>query len=519
MATSIAVKKGVTATVPTPGSDPKAFNQGKKIGILVVAYNAVTTLTKVLNRIPPDAWDNVAEVAILDDASQDSTYELALGYKSVSQIDKLHVVRHPKNLGYGGNQKAGYEYFAEKGFDVVVLLHGDGQYAPEILSHLYYPIVNGEADAVFGSRMMKDFGGPMSGGMPLYKYVGNRILTVMENRALGLNLTEFHSGYRAYSLKALQAIDTSKMTNDFHFDTEIIIKLHHQGFRIKEVPIPTYYGDEICYVNGMKYALDVTKAVSRYKKTIRSLERFPEFDEYWTNYPVKESKHSSHHYLRNWAGSQQKILDVGCGEGFQAIEIAGLGNKVWGIDIVEKPKHESAMQQYICHDIGTGLRPIADRLTENQFDKILLMDIIEHLPRPELVLQDCLKLLSPKGQVILSLPNVANITIRLGLLLGQFNYAERGILDKTHLRFFTRKTARKMIEKSGFEIVKETMTVMPVELALGISAKNPLMRLCNGLLAVATGLMPGLLGYQCLYSLKPKESERGPASIPSLTGN
>ena len=111
---------------------------------------------------------------------------------------------HPKNLGYGGNQKAGYRYFMEKGFDVVVLLHGDGQYAPEILSHLYHPIVTGEADAVFGSRMMKDYGGPLKGGMPLYKYVGNRILSVFENRALGMHLTEFHSGYRAYSLDALR---------------------------------------------------------------------------------------------------------------------------------------------------------------------------------------------------------------------------------------------------------------------------------------------------------------------------
>ena len=133
----------------------------------------------------------------------------------------------------------------------------NGQYAPEVLASLYHPIVTGEADAVFGSRMMKDYGGPRKGGMPLYKYVGNRILTTFENRALGMHLTEFHSGYRAYSMDALKQIDFSKMTDDFHFDTEIIIKLQHQGFRIHEVPIPTYYGDELCYVNGLKYAVDV----------------------------------------------------------------------------------------------------------------------------------------------------------------------------------------------------------------------------------------------------------------------
>ncbi len=170
-----------------------AFNHGRRIGILVVAYNAVTTLSKVLRRIQPEVWRNVEEVVVFDDASQDATYELAVGLKTLSDNTKLQVLRHPRNLGYGGNQKAGYRYFIEKGFDAVVLLHGDGQYAPEVLDRMYHPIVTGAADAVFGSRMMKDYGGPLKGGMPLYKYIGNRILTHFENRALGLNLTEFQA--------------------------------------------------------------------------------------------------------------------------------------------------------------------------------------------------------------------------------------------------------------------------------------------------------------------------------------
>src|SRR5947209_3566480 len=196
-----------------------ADNRGKRIGILVVTYNAVTTLTRVLKRITPAVWNNVEEIAIFDDSSQDSTYELAVGLKTLRDLPKLHVLRHPKNLGYGGNQKAGYRYFMEKGFDIVVLLHGDGQYAPEFLSSIYHPLVTGKADAVFGSRMMKTYGGPLKGGMPLYKFAGNRILTMFENRALDLDLTEFHSGYRAYNLHALREIRFDDMTNDFHFDT------------------------------------------------------------------------------------------------------------------------------------------------------------------------------------------------------------------------------------------------------------------------------------------------------------
>ena len=122
--------------------------QGKRIGILVVTYNAISTLVPVLKRIPPSVWNNVEEVVVFDDASQDGTFELAMGVKAVCDVPKLQVLKHPRNLGYGGNQKAGYQYFIEKGFDIVVLLHGDGQYAPEILAQLYHPLVTGQADAV-----------------------------------------------------------------------------------------------------------------------------------------------------------------------------------------------------------------------------------------------------------------------------------------------------------------------------------------------------------------------------------
>ena len=211
--------------------------QGKRVGILIVTYNAVTTLTKVLKRITPNVWKNVEEVVIFDDASPDSTYELALGIKASIHLPKLKVLKHPKNLGYGGNQKAGYQYFIERGFDVVVLLHGDGQYAPEILAHMYRPIIDGKADAVLGSRMMKTYGGPLKGRHAPVQQIprqprSDRISLRMP--PWGLSLTEFHSGYRAYSLAALGEISLSKMTDNFHFDTEIIIKLHHQRFRILE---------------------------------------------------------------------------------------------------------------------------------------------------------------------------------------------------------------------------------------------------------------------------------------------
>src|ERR1051326_3075490 len=377
-----------------------AQNRGKRIGILIVTYNALTTLTKVLKRITPEVWANVEEIAVFDDASQDSTYELAMGLKTLRGLPKLEVLKHSKNLGYGGNQMAGYRYFMSKGFDVVVLLHGDGQYAPEILAHLYHPIVMGEAHAVFGSRMMKTFGGPLKGGMPLYKYVGNRILTIMENRALDLDLTEFHSGYRAYDLHALHRIRTEHMTNDFHFDTEIIIKLRHERFAIKEVPIPTYYGSEICYVNGLKYAKDVAKAVYRYRQTCRSVRCFPEFKEYFIHYPLKESKGSSHYYVTRMVGRNQNVIDIGCGEGYLATELKKLNNRISGIDVLPAASQKSSLDRYYSADLDNGISSVIRQLRGERFTRGILLDVLEHLKRPETILDECHDLLDRDGQLI-----------------------------------------------------------------------------------------------------------------------
>ena len=478
--------------------------RGKRIGILVVTYNAISTLVPVLKRIPPSVWSNVEEVVVFDDASQDGTFELAMGVKAVCDVPKLQVLKHRKNLGYGGNQKAGYRYFIEKGFDIVVLLHGDGQYAPEIVAQLYQPLVAGQADAVFGSRMMRTFGGPLKGGMPLYKYAGNRILTALENRALGMNLTEFHSGYRAYSLHALAELDFSRMTDDFHFDTEIIIKLHHQGMKIREVPIPTYYGTELCNVDGLKYARNVVRSVWRYRQTCRSVARAPEFAEYFVHYPIKQSRHSSHYHARQLVGRNSDVLDIGCGEGFFAAELKQDGNRIVGVDAIGSAGRHEALEQFVTADLNRAPVSLLRELGARRFDRVLLLDVLEHLVEPARVLAEAAHALKENGRIVVSVPNVANISVRLSLLFGLFPYAERGILDRTHLHFYTRKTARALLEDAGWEIVEAKTTVMPLELVLGLGAENRLMRVITETLALATAVFPCLLGYQFVFLARPR---------------
>jgi glycosyltransferase involved in cell wall biosynthesis len=234
----------------------------KRVLIFIVAYNAEKTIGNVLNRIPAELRRDGIEVLIIDDSSKDNTF--AAGVKHERSVDGLRIVvlRNPENQGYGGNQKLGYRYAIENGFDIVALVHGDGQYAPEKLPDLLAPLVRGEADAVFGSRMLRKQDA-LAGGMPVYKWVGNQILTTYQNAMLGTQLSEFHSGYRLYSVAALRKLPFERNSNDFHFDTDIIVQLHFAGMRIVELPIPTYYGDEICRVNGLKYAWDCFRTMIR----------------------------------------------------------------------------------------------------------------------------------------------------------------------------------------------------------------------------------------------------------------
>src|SRR5438132_7438319 len=234
----------------------------KRVLIFIVAYNAERTIQDVLRRIPASMAEHDTEILIIDDSSHDRTFDAAHAYATQGERPiPITVLANPVNQGYGGNQKMGYLYAIRNKFDVVALVHGDGQYAPELLPVLLAPFVEGTADAVFGSRMMTRFGA-LKGGMPLYKYVGNRLLTRIENWVLRSSLSEFHSGYRLYSVDALARIPFELNTNDFHFDTEIIIQFFRGGLRIKELPIPTYYGDEISYVNVLKYGVNVIKAIT-----------------------------------------------------------------------------------------------------------------------------------------------------------------------------------------------------------------------------------------------------------------
>jgi len=204
-----------------------------KVIVVMPARNAARTLKQTYAAIPRE-W--VDEIILVDDKSTDETIEVARGLP-------LHVIWHPHNVGYGGNQKTCYLEALQREADAVVMLHPDGQYEPSLIPRLVAPVLRGEADLVLGSRLAEP-GAARAGGMPLHKYLANRGLTAIENRVLGTHLSELHTGYRAYSRRVLLEVPFLRNALDFSFDSELLMQASHFGFRIAEVPARTRYFDD-----------------------------------------------------------------------------------------------------------------------------------------------------------------------------------------------------------------------------------------------------------------------------------
>jgi glycosyltransferase involved in cell wall biosynthesis len=440
-----------------------------RFAVFVVAYNAVTTLRKVLDRIPAEAWGRLEEVFVFDDCSQDDTALLGEGYKAARGIEKLKIYRNERNLGYGGNQKKGYAYARERGFDYVILLHGDGQYAPEMIPEFMRVAREHGPAAVFGSRMLGR-GSARKGGMPLYKYVGNKILTTFENTLLGARLSEFHSGYRMYSVQALNQLHVEAYTDDFHFDTQIIVELVHQGKDVVEIPIPTYYGDEICYVNGMRYAKDVTLSVLRYKAFSLGLMSCPWIGEAGKpaqRYAAKTSPLSSHRRVARLVPAGARVLDVGA-EGSYTQQLCEKGCEMVGLnDHALAAEAAAPYAEFFVRDLDQQGLPGPQEA--GRFDCIVLADVLEHLRRAPAVLSATKDLLKPRGTIVASTGNVAHWSVRLSLLFGRFVYQPRGILDESHVKLYTKRTFRKLLEGEGFRILRTKVTPIPFELFAGRS--------------------------------------------------
>ena len=321
--------------------------------------------------------------------------------------------------------------------------------------------------------------------MPAYKWIGNQVLTAFQNRMLGTKLSEFHTGYRLYSTAALAQIPFEKNTNDFHFDTEIIIQFVLRKLRIAELPIPTFYGDEVCHVNGMKYAWDVFKSTIKARLCgihlfyDRKFDVNPEIG----SHSDKLAFPSSQTFAVESCAAGKSVLQLGIGHANVAAELERRGCRVTAIDFAanELAENSDTIRSAASPSLPADLPA---------YDQILLMDLIEHLHDPENFMDALRKeTAGRRPEVIITSANVAFFVTRIMLALGQFNYSRKGILGIGHRRLFTFKSLRALLEQAGYEILEARGVPAPFPLAIGTNFwSRALLKTNQFLLKISQGL-------------------------------
>ena len=457
--------------MPSEKPITRIMDSSARVIVLMISYNAEKTVESVLQRIPIELNKFQTDVLVLDDASPDNTAKVSREFKenNPDYPFPLTILSNPVNQNIGGNLKIGFTYAIKNNYDMLCLIHGDGQYAPEELPRLIAPIASGEADTVFGSRMMEGFRA-LRGGMPLYKFVGNKILTWIENRMLGSNLSEFHSGLRLYSIDFLKRIPFQHNSNDFHFETEIIFQIHYAGCRFREYPIPTFYGDEISHVNGFKYAWHtvVQAVLGRAQELGLCYQRKFDLSEkgHKDNYlvPNKSILNNTHYSALSRVTDGSHILDFGSAAGLVGEQLHKRGCKVTGLDAAP-PEMDGMLDEFIATDLNDR----SFKIDLTNIDLILLFDIVNHLHKPEQFLErlhQC-TYTNPKVRLLVTAGNIGFFVNRLQLLFGYFNYGKRGILSPSHTRLLTFSSAKRLFEEAGFKVVDVAAAPAPYQFAFG----------------------------------------------------
>jgi 2-polyprenyl-3-methyl-5-hydroxy-6-metoxy-1,4-benzoquinol methylase len=475
--------------------------RGKRIGLFVVAYDAESRIEDTLSRVPESVWRALTVVYVIDDASLDETVEKALSFQSPWK-DKVVVLRNRVNQRYGGLQKLGYQYALDHGLDAIATLHADGQYAPELLPELLGPVCREEAEVVIGSRMLER-GKALQGGMPRYKYAGNILLTRIQNALCGTRLSEFHSGYRAYSTSFLRGVPFWENSDEWHFDSQVLMQAACAGARVREIAIPTYYGDEIRHVNGIAYGIDCILASVKFwlhrrgvvysrglDVSVRGRRYFEKFNDPMSSHSVI-LKHLEGLGLRG-----RKVLELGVGDASLTRRMHEQGAVVDGIEL--DALSADLARPYCRRVIVHNLDDFETLDLNEKYDVILAADVLEHLRDPQYVLSRLKKFSHVGTLLVVSLPNIVNLYVRLNVMLGRFPTHSKGLLDRTHLHAFTLGSAGTLLFSTGWVIQSSAVTAIPLPIVFPFLVKWPF-RLALVSFHAATRMLRGLLAYQGIF--------------------
>ena len=468
--------------------------QHKRLLVLMISFNMEKHIVSMLSRVlgaPLNKENTSCDVLLIDDASQDNTYEVAHDYISRQNLPVI-VCRNLVHQGWGNNQKMGCCYAVDNKYDLVVLWHGGEPCSSEYVPLLINPILNNTADIVLGSCEI-----------PSRQFARDVLFRKFQNWILKGKFFQFNTGFRAYRVAALKSIPFEKNANDSNFDIDMLIQCIHTRQRMVEVIIPVSDGNEAVHVNSLKYTFQILKAVLLAQFQSLSVFYQARFDYQPDDavvYADKTGFASSHQWALSHVLGNAHVLDLGAGSSaYVSRHLSERNDSVIAIDKLAP-----------SGDIHPSITLIQADLNDMKFltyidtkaiSHVLLLDVVEHLDSPETFFQylrDQLQASLPR--ILITVPNIAFITMRIGLLFGLFNYGKRGILDLTHKRLFTFHSLQQLMRTHGYQIEKIEAIPAPFSLVFSDGRWSRVLTYLN---QVCIRLSKSLFAYQIAIIVRP----------------
>jgi SAM-dependent methyltransferase len=486
-------------------------SKAKNIGLISISASDASQLYRLFSSIPIDISAQIKNIFVPlfscneDDPRIKSFRNLELG--PATEVT-LAIIR--KSAHHGEIQKLALEWAFESNLDVVVFVHGGGLFPVEFLPDVVEPILSDVADIVIGSRF-SEYKLLSHQIMPWIKYAGNIILTNIGKSMTNIQLTDWHSGFRAMRVDKLTDIPINVNSDGFNFDFQFLLQCEEAKLRVSEVPITPYSGDNMSLRDGFLFMKDVIVDIVRYRShkigfgtgstTFNSM-----------HYDLKDDDNASHGQLLSIFSAMEptKVLDVGCSDGKFGSLVKRFGHVVTGIDCLELEGVRDRLDAFYKCDLDN---PITDTF-DGPYNVILAADVIEHLRNTSSVLNDLKNLLTQDGMIIISLPNISHWYARLKIGLGLFDYDRRGIFDVGHLRFFTKLSFTRIATNCGLQLIDYKLVPFPISVierggSIATNSRQNIswhkfLHFANKINNLFLKLWPSLFAYQMIFVVKPK---------------
>jgi len=456
-----------------------------RIGLFVFEAPTPSRLQAVLDRIPKPGFACLAEIVVMEDRTESG---LDAAPASSPGQPPIRIHRAPRELGFGGVRKAAFEHALLKNLDAVVFLRA-GIHEPEILPRLLAPLLEGRDEAIWAARRLERLGG----GLPLARVLAHRLTTGLLNRLLGLRLSDYHSSFRAFPMRAIQELPFQLNADDRSFDLQLAIQCRILGLPIREVPVPPSWKEFRSDRAGLAGVLaGVGSAVDYRLHQIHWSRRHRYLVDRGVHYTLKQSPTSSHMQIVERIQPGSEVLDLGCSQGLLARPLKQKGVRVTGVDAGPGEDLADELGEYHQRDLELPLELPTGRV----YDYVVSSDVIEHLRNRTQLLRSARRYLKPGGRLLISTPNIAVWVYRLSLLVGRFEYGPKGTLDETHVHLFTRATFRRAVERAGFQVVNEMPTALPFEVVFESTGRSRLIGALARLYHAFARLWPELFAYQ-----------------------